>query len=352
MLQSSQLTGNRDFRACKFPFMREYGMAARRMPSSTGLPDKFWNEEMDRFICFSDAVGETPTRMVIMSLKKRFPDLNSFMISDLAIERRIYCLDRMGNNYFKKGSLMAVQRLQSAGITLPPPAHGLDEDMTGMRDSGNTFQMSPVGSTMFEAPSITQAGAIRMVSNTNNETGSLSSARYINDRYLHKDDPFTTTTRGRTPPEPSAATPRISANSNSTIRLPSHENVTTRSLAPIAKSSSSNLRPGNESTSRGRDLAPMSSHSQLRRSEDGSSHTSKPKASMESYAPRRENSTPSNDPSAFSYGSPRTPAGRVRPSPLTIRTGSGLRGKDENAPLTLSHLGDEGGSTLSSTRYF
>lgn len=73
---------------------------------------------------------------------------------------------------------------------------------------------------------------------------------------------------------------------------------------------------------------------------------------MESYVPRREPSTPSNDPTAFSYGSPRTPLGRVRPAPLTLKTGSGRRAKDENTPLTLSHLGDDGTSTLSSSRYF
>ncbi len=72
---------------------------------------------------------------------------------------------------------------------------------------------------------------------------------------------------------------------------------------------------------------------------------------MESHAPRRDASTPSNDPSAFSYGSPRTPAGRQRPAPLTLKTGSGRRAKDENTPLALSHLGDDGNSTLSSTRY-
>ncbi|KAL8991703.1 MAG: hypothetical protein Q9169_007726 [Polycauliona sp. 2 TL-2023] len=353
-----------DFQACPFPFTHDYGMAPIRTPSSAGLPNK-WSAEMDRFICFSDAVGETPTRMVIISLKKRFPELNQvlpchaavehtptqadsdhpqFSISDLAIERRIYCLDRMENNYFKKGSHMAVQRLESMGITLPPPDHGLDQDVIGIRDSGN---MSPVGSTIFEAPSITQAGAIRLVGNTNNESPSLTSARYTNERYLHKDDPFTIT-RGRTSPETSAATPRASANSSSTIRMPSHENVTTRSLAPVAKASSSNLRPG-------KDLAPVASLSQLRVSEDGSSHgshISKSKPSMESYIPRRQNSTPSNDPSAFSYGSPRTPLGRVRPTPLSLKTGSGHRAKDENTPLTLSHLGDDGNSTLSSTRYF
>lgn len=161
MLQGSQLTGTRDYRACEFPFTRDYGMAPRRVPSSAGLPDK-WSEEMDRFVCFSDAVGETPTRVVILSLKKRFPELNQvlslcfpehhgqanqsnpqFALSELAIERRIYCLDRMDNNYFKKGAHIAVQRLESAGITLPPPDYGPDEDMTAIRESGNV----PLSST-------------------------------------------------------------------------------------------------------------------------------------------------------------------------------------------------------------
>ncbi len=75
MLQRTQLNVSRDYQACEFPFKRDYGMAPRRVPSSAGLPDK-WSEEMDRFICFSDAVGDTPIRMVILSLKKRFPELN------------------------------------------------------------------------------------------------------------------------------------------------------------------------------------------------------------------------------------------------------------------------------------
>ena len=40
---------------------------------------------------------------------------------------------------------------------------------------------------MFEAPSITQNGAIRVVSNANIESDSLPSARYANERYVHKD---------------------------------------------------------------------------------------------------------------------------------------------------------------------
>ncbi|KAL8884726.1 MAG: hypothetical protein Q9215_007288, partial [Flavoplaca cf. flavocitrina] len=215
------------------------------------------------------------------------------MINEVSIERRIYCLDRMNNNYFKKGAHIAVQRLESAGITLPPPDYGIEEGMSGTRESGN--------------------------------------------------DPFMIT-KDCTSAGTSHATPGASANSTSTIRMPSHENVTTRSLAPMAKSSSTTLRPGNENTSRGKDIAPAASLPQLRISEDSSSHNShvsKSKPSMESHAPRRDTSTPSNDPSAFSYGSPRTPAGRQRPAPLTLKTGSGRRAKDENTPLTLSHLGDD-----------
>lgn len=59
------------------------------------------------------------------------------MINEVSIERRIYCLDRMNNNYFKKGAHIAVQRLESTGITLPPPDYGIEEDMTGTRESGN-----------------------------------------------------------------------------------------------------------------------------------------------------------------------------------------------------------------------
>ncbi|KAL8769814.1 MAG: hypothetical protein Q9209_004252 [Squamulea sp. 1 TL-2023] len=355
MLQGSQLKANRDYRACEFPFKRDYGMAPRRVPSSAGLPDK-WSEEMDRFICFSDAVGDTPTRMVILSLKKRFPELNQFALSEIAIERRIYCLDRMENNYFKKGAYIAVQRLESAGITLPSPDFGPEEGVDGLRDSEN---MSPVESTMFEAPPITQAGAIRMVSNANAESGSLSSARYANERYINKDmtdsgrikDPFIVT-QSRTPSEIPPATPKKSANSTSTIRMPSYENVTTRSLASMAKLSSSNLRPGNDNSSRAKDLAPAASFHRLRISEDdSSSYVSKSKPSMESYVPRRDVSTSSNDANTFSYGSPRTPVGRVRPTPLNLRTGSGRRANDENTPLNSAATGDDGKSTLSSSRY-
>lgn len=137
--------------------------------------------------------------------------------------------------------------------------------------------------------------------------------------------------------------------------MPSHENVATRSLAPTSKSSSGNLRA--ENSSRVKEIAPAASLSHLRISEDGSqldntnSYGGKSKHSMESYVPRREASTPSNDANAFSYGSPRTPVGRVRPTPMNPKSGSGRRANDENTPLAPSTTGNDD-TTLSSSRYF
>lgn len=50
----------------------------------------------------------------------------------------------MENNYFNKGAHVAVQRLESAGITLPPPAYGLDQDMTAVPESGNVLSGLPM----------------------------------------------------------------------------------------------------------------------------------------------------------------------------------------------------------------
>ena len=43
----------------------------------------------------------------------------------------------MENNYFKKGAFIAVQRLESAGNTLPPPDYGTDELINGTAESGD-----------------------------------------------------------------------------------------------------------------------------------------------------------------------------------------------------------------------
>ncbi|KAL8801650.1 MAG: hypothetical protein Q9223_006916 [Gallowayella weberi] len=303
--------------------------------------------------------------MVIMSLKKRFPQLNGFTLSEIAIERRVSCLDSIENNYFKKGSYIAVQRLESAGVTLPGPWYGSDDEALATMRSQST---SPVSSSIAEKLSSAQPGAIRMVNNVNNEPGAGSSARYANERYINKDDPFTAT-GVRTPPEVRPSPSSRSINSNSTIKLPAHENVTTRSLAPVAKSSSGNLRPGNENNYRGKDVAPAVSFSRLRISEDesqlegsgprpGNSKHPSPESTVtssgHSYHPRRGAPTPPNDASAAwntSYGSPRTPAGRVRPAPLKLNLGSARQENDENMPITTSTAADDGSATLSSRRY-
>lgn len=88
----------------------------------------------------------------------------------------------MENNYFKKGSYIAVQRLESVGITLPEPWYGPDEAALP------TQQTHKVSSDTLERPSTAPAGAIRMVSSANNnEAGPGLSARYVNERYINKD---------------------------------------------------------------------------------------------------------------------------------------------------------------------
>lgn len=49
-------------------------MAPRRVPSTAGLPE-IWTPEMDQFICYCDALGELNLRVMIVSMKKRFPQL-------------------------------------------------------------------------------------------------------------------------------------------------------------------------------------------------------------------------------------------------------------------------------------
>ncbi len=72
------------------------------------------------------------------------PTSPQISLSELAVERRIFCLDRMENGYFKKGAHVAVQRFESAGITLPPPAHGLDEDLTAVPELGKVLSGLPM----------------------------------------------------------------------------------------------------------------------------------------------------------------------------------------------------------------
>lgn len=64
-----------EYKACDFPYKRRQGAGVRVVPSGMGLPD-VWTEEMDRVICYCEAVGELPLKTVIASLKKKFPQLD------------------------------------------------------------------------------------------------------------------------------------------------------------------------------------------------------------------------------------------------------------------------------------
>ena len=46
----------------------------RKTPSGSGLP-ACWNEEMDRFICRCDALGDLEMSLIILGLKRNFPQL-------------------------------------------------------------------------------------------------------------------------------------------------------------------------------------------------------------------------------------------------------------------------------------
>lgn len=72
-----------EYKACPFPYKRHEGAGVRGVPSGMGLPD-VWTEEMDRFICYCEAVGDFPLKTVIVSLKKRFPQLEKV---DLSLNR-------------------------------------------------------------------------------------------------------------------------------------------------------------------------------------------------------------------------------------------------------------------------
>ena len=158
------------------------------------------------------------------------------------------------------------------------------------------------------------------------------------------------------------------------LRKPSREDMNLSSQASMAKSTSSNFRPSNDSGRRTRDPVPAASLSQLRVSEDNSllegvgSHTGRSNNMMGSTeypsgAKGRSNvpidglsQTSSVNPSlGFSSGSPRPAHGRVKPLTPHANMGAGRRQNDENMPLsgsTLTLSPIEGESTnLSSHRY-
>ncbi|KAL8950164.1 MAG: hypothetical protein Q9222_003792 [Ikaeria aurantiellina] len=341
-----ELTRHSNWKACPFPFKRDYGMAARRVPSSAGLPDN-WSTEMDEFICYSEAVGDVPARMLILSLKKRFPELNPYAISETAIERRLYCLDRMDNNYFKRGAAIAVQRLEAAGFHLPEPKYGLSDEGIGTHESqkvapftfivgssriaNNPYQTS---STEPSTPKASiQTGAVRLVNDAGTKLEQTSTARYVNDRYTNREDPFTTAHERST----AAAPQTLKDSSYIPSRMASRENINTR-LQPSSTKQASDYHA--------KDVPPAASLSRLRISEDNNaqldrsgSQTSKVNVaavSANSHLEVREDRSESlnaNTDLDTSYGSPRTPHGRVRPVGSRSNVGSVRRQNDENLPL-------------------
>ncbi|KAL8712845.1 MAG: hypothetical protein Q9220_003053 [cf. Caloplaca sp. 1 TL-2023] len=316
-----------NWKACPFPFKRDYGRTARRMPSCTQLPDK-WSTEMDEFICYSEAVGDVPARMLILSLKKKFPELNNYAISEQNIERRLYCLDRMDNNYFKRGAAISVQRLESAGFQLPEPNSGSSDEEFGTHEEPQKTSPSEPSTPKASA----QAGAVRMVNDTGNKVEQLSTARYMGDRYANREDPFTTTHEHSI----GAAPNTLKEQSYNPVRTTSREKPSLRLQISSNKQSSDY---------RAKDLAPAASLSRLQISDDtsvqlGRSGSANAKAyamnasfsgNFDSREERGESSSANLDRDT-SYGSPRTPHGRVRPVGSRSNIGSARRQNDENLP--------------------
>ncbi|KAL8936912.1 MAG: hypothetical protein Q9211_003949 [Gyalolechia sp. 1 TL-2023] len=368
-------------------------MAPRRVPSSAGLPDN-WSTEMDEFICYSDAIGDLPVKVIIISLKKRFPSLNmnfhysapivimlmhrgtQFVISESAIERRLFCLDRMENDYFKKGSSIAVQRLESAGIRLPPePDYDPGKEQTGAMKIGPAEPVTPV------KQSTAQAGATRMLDRNNIESKGSPTARYHHDRYAH-----TTVRLIWLPLARYVATDPIQAKeSSATIagRISSEamqHSILSESTIPTASSETNNIRPRvvtagpapSNSGRRPKDVIPTASLSHLRISEDnsqlgradslsGHSNSTLGSSVFPFGAKGRSNVQPLSHSSTvnpslgFSSGSPRAAHGRIKPVASNSNMGSGRLLNDENTPLGASTVVDppreNDGPALPSRRY-
>lgn len=103
---------------------------ARATPSAASLPD-FWNAEMDRFICHCEALGDVDVATIIRGVKRKYPsELESVILEEEAIEKRIACLELHENDYFKEGMLTAVARVEATGFVLPP----VDDDGHATKD--------------------------------------------------------------------------------------------------------------------------------------------------------------------------------------------------------------------------
>ncbi|KAL8686455.1 MAG: hypothetical protein Q9218_007096 [Villophora microphyllina] len=395
---------NSEYAACDFPFKRHHGAGTRRVPSGMGLPD-CWNEEMDRFICYCEAVSDLPLKTVIVSLKKRFPQLEKHTISELSIEKRVWCLDQSGDNdYFKKGADLAVERLEAAGHVLPdePDWDAIENEAAVKRareeekvDQQVTKQwlecvtdyirqanaakqgirepVTPPNANASTNANAAQPDAIQVVNDANRGDGGSDMSSNVaeltdydrNRRYSSslRKDPFTGFREPTTPDGKKRPVSVGFGRSDSTVRMPSRGTEHPRPEG----SSDSNTMPGpsgirrvGSTSSRVKDVAPVASLQRLRISEDdpyvdeANMYGAKPAESVVSNAASaaaqsvassaahgsayshgriREGHSQSphvTDYSNTSYGSPRTPHGRVCPWPHQRNPGSSRRNRDEN----------------------
>ncbi|KAL8702882.1 MAG: hypothetical protein Q9201_003945 [Fulgogasparrea decipioides] len=352
-----------------------------KVPSGMGLPP-IWTDDMDEFICYSEAVGDMSSKMIIVALKKKYPEL------------------------YKKGAAIAVERREAAGHVLGPlPDYEAMEKLADKRTAevraameeaarNKAAEAEDPGKTSVSKPSTppnaapTQAGAVRMVNDGNTEP---NHSRESHDRPGDRSKRYSATlmrdtfTNFREPPTPERNRPGLNQpkRSGSTVRMPSRGGENTRPQGPVTKPAPTGLRPAGSTSSRAKDVVPAASLGRLRISEDNSqlegsgAYASGAAASVtpstssaaiqnpppvappgSSYG-RREGlsqSPPVNDVWNTSYGSPRTPHGRVRPVPLMSSTGPGRRRNDENLPPSASTMTnvsseEEDTTTLPARRY-
>ncbi|KAI4189986.1 MAG: hypothetical protein L6R41_001094 [Letrouitia leprolyta] len=330
----------------------------RRVPSSAGLPDS-WTREMDEFICYSDALGDLPLKVIIVSLKKRFPHLNPYAISEVAIERRLFCLERMDNDYFKKGSAIAVQRLESAGIRLPPEPDY--EKEAAAKKATAAEPVTPVKQSTSQVPTV------RVLNRNNNESKGSLTARYHHDHYVN---PMAKEPSASIAGRISSDTTQNPTRAESTIGTAASEKTDMKMPVVSAGNASTNLRSTNNSSRRPKDANPAASLDHLRLSDDISQPGRSDSLSGQSSSTLGSNVYPfgakgkSNVPPlsqistvnpslGFSAGSPR--AARIRPVGSSSNVGAGRRLNDENIPLSISipsnPATEKEGPAYSSRRY-
>ncbi|KAI4094140.1 MAG: hypothetical protein LQ344_002394 [Seirophora lacunosa] len=300
-------------------------MAPRRVPSSAGLPDN-WTPDMDEFICYSDAVGDLSVKVTIISLKKRFPPLGPYAISEAAIERRLYCLDRMNNDYFKKGSALAVSRLESAGIRLPlEPEYDMTKENPNLNEHQKLESFEPVTPSKSFIP---QTAPPRMVIPSKPEPNGSSTPRYGHERYAKKTaEDMPVADKGRSSPKDFQPAIRTPARPDDTVFGVACTGVSVRPQPPVTRIESRNSSPSKESGRRLKDVNPAASFSHLHvteeqnRSEAAGPHTARSVSNASTAGTKGSGKGPSDglsmasgaNPSlGFSSGSPRQAHGRVR----------------------------------------